>query len=373
MSTFPLAPLVTQRNVQQNLNRFVVFSPKTTGAMGRAVKIDKELFLLFYCQVDIKSYDGQLIVRQIEALRTVPTQSRIPQRTGSSQRHVQQMANLRNSFEHLLMVKNVQVFYRVEQQPGDKAPTVYITDLRVMFRDRNEAPGLYQSTKARFGIARSQKAKSLSVEGRTVYINGQSRSVEEAFKIGRQDTKKNDLALFYSPAAVARDLNIWRQNTLNRITQDTIKELQQVLAHNQNAKTDINWVVAGEGAALLGKALQGILGELKNHSFKFVEPLANMPELINTLQDKKAALSSDFYTAESDSARMVIANVQNALQASIANFTRPKGVETTSHRYTLASIENLGNAKRFVLDRKVDLNKLNATFTQILGTIRGIK
>jgi hypothetical protein len=60
----------------QQLDKYVYFSPLTTGSTGRAVKIHRDLFFPFFLAVNRKTLDGQLIIRttkQIGALSNLET------------------------------------------------------------------------------------------------------------------------------------------------------------------------------------------------------------------------------------------------------------------------------------------------------------
>lgn len=56
----------------------------------------------------------------------------------------------------------------------------------------------------------------------------------------------------------------------------------------------MNWVVEGEGAALLGHAVANIGGSLEKHSFSFANPKANLPRLLQSLGQRNAQLEGDF-------------------------------------------------------------------------------
>src|SRR5690554_1795333 len=169
---------------QQSLNQYVFFSPLTMGgSSGRAVKIHKDLFLPFFCVVDPATHDGQNIIRQIENLRTTCTIVR--QETGSgyannprqSPAHKNRLSKVESAFHQVLIVKNLHVHYRVSQESGDKAPSIYISDIREINRGTGSSPGLYHAATGSFRRNEGpQKSSSSSVDGKKVYINGVSET-----------------------------------------------------------------------------------------------------------------------------------------------------------------------------------------------------
>lgn len=52
-----------------DINGYIYFSPKTTGQVGKAIKIHTQLLLDFMLSVDLKTASGQAVVNDIESLR----------------------------------------------------------------------------------------------------------------------------------------------------------------------------------------------------------------------------------------------------------------------------------------------------------------
>src|SRR5690606_16447215 len=211
---------------QKSLDQYVLFSPLTTGgSSGRAVKIHKNLFLPFFCVVDPSTHDGQNIIRQIENLRTTCTIAR--QETGSgyannprqSPAHKNRLSKVESAFHQVLIVKNLHVHYRVSQESGDKAPSIYIFDIREINRDTGGSPGLYHATKLSVGQKRSiQKESSSNVDGKKVYVNGSSETLEKAMNNARYATNDNDPTLFYCPTTALDELGPLGRNAKSRAT-----------------------------------------------------------------------------------------------------------------------------------------------------------
>lgn len=283
---------------QQSLDQYVFFSPLTMGgASGRAVKIHKDLFLPFFCVVDPSSHDGQAIIRQIENLRTTCTIVRRETGCGDTrgpkqdERHKTRLGKVNSAFHQVLIIKNLHVYYRVSQEAGDKAPSIYISSIRQIHTDTGSSPGLYESN--RYGD--SEKIDSSKVDGRKIYINSVSRTVEDALHDAYNATKDNKTALFYSPARVSGELGMMGTTTKSRITTQAINELTDIFKKNQKLSTGISWYAEGEGVNLLAAAIKQVPGELNKHEFRFINPVANTASLVQSLKDKKARFEGELY------------------------------------------------------------------------------
>jgi hypothetical protein len=54
-----------------DINGYIYFSHKTTGQVGKAIKIHTQLLLDFILSVDLKTAAGQAVVHDIESLRAL--------------------------------------------------------------------------------------------------------------------------------------------------------------------------------------------------------------------------------------------------------------------------------------------------------------
>lgn len=303
---------------QQSLNQYVFFSPLTLGgASGRAVKIHKDLFLPFFCVVDPNTHDGQSIIRQIENLRATCTIARAE--TGSnyasnpreSVRHKTQLGKVNSAFHQVLIIKNLHVHYRVSQEEGDKAPSIYVTSIRFVGGGTSSPPGLYEA-KLSFGSdeARAEKFKNHIVDGKKIYINGSAQSVGEAMGSAYSATKDNNALLFYCPASVAGDMGIMGSPAKSHVTKETLQELVSILKKNQRPSKNISWYAEAEGVNLLAEALKQIPGELTKHEFRLINPIANTSRLLKSLTEKKAVIEGEFFQHSQNKTALISLGVQ---------------------------------------------------------------
>lgn len=365
-------PTISERKntLRKNANEFVYFSPQTAGKTGRSVKIDRKLFFKFFCAVDPATHDGQFIVRQIENLRAAPSHPKVSPRSGNNgtnKNHATLLNNLSNAFEHVLICKNVHVYYMVSQEQVDKSPGVYITEVREIHRGGSEAAGLYEKKGGGpLGNKSLKKSTSPLVDGKTVYINGFEKSLEKAYDAALNETQNNTTALFYSPSAVMNDLGSWGANIRSQVTHNTVKELVSVLKNNASPKQGIKWVVEGQGAAVLNQAFNQYTGTLKNHEFKFINPEADTPKLLQTLTQKGAALTGEFFNySRSKSALTAITVQKEAIVNHISGLTKTNSYDDITRRYIIEQINTLAQKSSGVVTQNTAL-KSNGTFLQAL-------
>jgi len=362
-------PQSTTWVLKHELGNYIYFSPLTTGATGRAVKIHKDLLLPFFFAVNSKTYDGQLAIRQIEQLRTTPKLNVPPAFRKPSKSHIRQLKSVYDTFQHVLMLKNLQVYYRVEQQAGDVSPVVYISQVRSTYEDANDAPGLY-ARKIQFSRQAGdlKKMKSRTVDGRTVFINGQSDSVKSVMKqaeliIGSRE----NLAIFYSPASVCNDLGVWNSPGQTLRTGIAIKELIAVIQHNRSAKNGINWIVEGEGCALLSNALESVSGDLKNHSFKIVNPKTDTPKLLQSITKKKGHLTGEFFDySRSPTALAAIAKHKEALIKQIGLLPEAKSYDKITRQKLISQISALAQVAMPLIKNAAIGKTKSSTFIETL-------
>lgn len=359
---------------QQSLDQYVFFSPLTMdGPSGRAVKIHKDLFLPFFCVVDPNTHDGQSIIRQIENLRTTCTIVR--KETGSnyannpreSARHKAQLNKVNSAFHQVLIIKNLHVYYRVSQEAGDKAPSVYIMNIRQINRDAGGAPGLYAAQASMGGVYRPRKTESHNVDGKKVYINGSAQTSIDAMASARYTTNDNTSLLFYCPATAADDLGILGTATRSRITTETLNELVNVFKKNQKAAQGVSWYVEGEGANLLAQALKQIPGELTNHNFRLINPITNTANLIGTLAEKKAKFEGEFFKYDQNRAALIALGTQkDQLMQAIGKLPAGKNYDNITRSYILKSIKDLSVTGSKAANQEAKLNSPTKTFVQLL-------
>jgi hypothetical protein len=148
------------------------------------------------------------------------------------------LSKLNDSFQHSLIIKNVQIYYRIDQVGDDNSPNVYINNVRIINSDKKQAPGLYEKKGQRSKV---EKMSSKDINGRHVYINSLANNTSKAYEMASdrsllESKEVKNLALFYSPASVANDLGVWHSPGLTYKTSIAVKELTEVLQHNIKAK-----------------------------------------------------------------------------------------------------------------------------------------
>jgi len=339
---------------------FIYFSPQTTGKTGKAIKIDKNLFLPFFCGVDPKTYEGQFIINQIEQLRTAPDHHTIP--VGNAYRapdHTQQLQNFKNAREHMLRVKSAQIIYQIKQGVGDGSPTVYITQIRITNKGDNQAPGFYSRNKIPGGgRGPIQKMKDVSLKHRTVYINGLSDSIDEAMKqAGNQSN-----VLFYNPARVCNDLGIWSSAPQTYITKNAVKELTKGLEDHKG--DPVNWLVEGEGGGVLNEALKNMSGTLTGHNFKITNPKTNTPKLLKAITEKKGNLPKMFLSyTDSEVALIAAASHKEALAQQIGLLPCDKEMRNK----IVATIDEKSSGVSPLTKQASRLSSKSITFVQALN------
>ncbi len=357
---------------QKSLDQFIYFSPLTMGgSSGRSVKISKALFLPFFCAVDPSAHDGQAIIRQIENLRTTCTIAR--GETGSnytnnpkqSSQHTTRLGKLNDGFSQVLIVKNLHVYYRVSQELGDKSPSIYITQVRAVNDGAGSSPGLYEPKISRDGAITPIKMNQSSIDGKKVYINGASQSVEGAMQQAQYATSDKNTVLFYSPACVSDDLGVWQSKTLSYATKNTINELVNVFKESQNRS--VSWYVEGEGTALLSEALKRIPGNLNKHQFRFVNPIGNTSKVLQILTTKKAVLEGDFFSYHHNTAALSsLSKQKNELMSAMGKLPAGKNYDKITRGYIMKSIEGLALVGSRGVPKQDKLNSANQTFVQVL-------
>ena len=251
-----------------DISEYLFFSPNTKGLSGSPVKIRANLFMDFFCNVDPQTHDGQTVIRDIESLKVFgKTASQNPQVSVPAKKDSDAHKGRLNKINQTLSVlsfnqsispektfytKNVKVFYRVLQQEGDAFPTVYISDIRVVREGRDNIGGLHEFVKTMSGIQLA-KVQNSNLDSKTVFISGACKTAEEAMKLAKEATNLATPALFFCPYRAAEELSIWSKRRLSGSTKDLIKELSDLLQQNQ--RRSVEWLVVGEGAAVLSHAL----------------------------------------------------------------------------------------------------------------------
>ncbi|HWV15666.1 MAG TPA: hypothetical protein VN030_09540 [Cellvibrio sp.] len=320
---------------------FIFFSPQTLGHVGRTVKIHTNLFFDFLCSVNPHSAEGQMVIRDIESLRSLAENKATAafdpiggrndsaehiQRKHKIQETLKRMATIAHhkklALENSLITKNVRVYYNIYIRETDICPTVYISEIQVINKGNKEAGGFYEATTGAFG-GKLIKAAKCNLEGKTVFVSAATATAYDAMKDAQVVSKGINSVVFFNPPSVTEDLTFGKKNRLTETTQTLVKEFQATLRDNKDRT--VNWVVAGEGAALLSHALDGSNENLEKHSFKFVNPKADLSDLLQKLSARKADMGNDFISIDKAlknsafSSMMVIATQKDALMTRLTN------------------------------------------------------
>lgn len=360
---------------QQSLDQYVFFSPLTMGgASGRAVKIHKDLFLPFFCVVDPNTHDGQAIIRQIENLRTTCTIVR--KETGSGyannphqkEPHKRELAKVNSAFYQVLIIKNLHVHYRVSQEAGDKAPSIYISSIRQVSTDTGGAPGLYEQQSSVRGGSGAKKIESTQVDGKKVYINGSAKTINKAIFDARKTTKDDSSILFYCPAIATDETGALGKSTKSRTTTNTINELANVLKKNQKASRGVTWYVEGEGVNVLNEAMKQISGELPTHQFNLINPATNTAKLIETLASKKAKCEGEFFQYDSNRKALISIGIQkDEIMQAIGKLPAGKNYDIITRNYIVKFINELPSIGTRAAAQST-LTSTTKTFVQLIKT-----
>jgi|GEM_PF-1983504 len=376
-------PKPQPKSVTHDTSEYLFFSPNTKGLSGSPVKIRADLFMDFFCNVDPETHDGQSVIRDLESLKifgksagqssqvSVPAKNDSASHKNRLNRIHQTLSvlsfNQSTSPEKTFATKNVRVFYRVLQQEGDAFPTVYISDIRVAREGRDNIGGLHEFVKTMSG-RQLAKIQNANLDSKTVFISGACKTADEAMKLAIEATNSTTPALFFCPYRAAEELSIWSKRRLSDPTKDLIKELSDLLQQNQ--RRNVEWLVSGEGAAVLAHALTSVPGTFEKHSFKFVNARANLAKLLQDLGQRKAQLPGEFLDYSRDhTALLSIAQNSYEITAQLKHqLPNKRGYDRVSHRYLTDYFHALGengNAKA-ILAKAASIKGGNATFIEAI-------
>lgn len=365
----------------KDIDGYVFFSDRTKGSSGKPVKIHVSLFMDFLSAVDPESHDGRAVVFDIEGLKNSAKANSItplpqPKNSGGA-KHESVLARLRNinnimagKSECSLITKNVRIYYHIHQKDGDKCPTVYISEIQAISDSNNKLGGLYENTQSRTKSSLTKK-DSVNLEGRTLFVSQAIANTNDAMKEAQYLANDSNPALFFNPLTVVDDLGIWKQSRLTQSTKKLVSELERTIKENQKKK--VNWVVQGEGAAVLAHALKNVSGSLESHNFKFNNPRANLPSLLQSLSQKRASLNGEFITHSGDrTSLLAIASQRQELVAEISGLPAPQGFDNISRRYLVDRISKLGAGNKTIAQQQ-SLRSGSTTFIAAVNSANRIK
>ncbi len=290
-----------------DINGYIYFSPKTTGQVGKAIKIHTQLLLDFMLSVDLKTAAGQAVVHDIESLRALANTSvvNVPPPMGGrkdSAKHTAQLSAVHKKVNALaqhvdlkrerpFITNNVRVFYYINQKEGDQHPTVYINELQIRARDLTKG-GFYEERATGYGRTSLKEIEPQTLEGKSIYISAALGDVDKAFKQAKQVTNVKLPTLFFVDDESSECLATYHARKLNDSAKKLVYQLAQTLQKNATKKA--NWLVEGEGAIVLSHALEKVGSPLASHKFTLVNPKGNIPKLVQLLEAKKVQLIGNF-------------------------------------------------------------------------------
>lgn len=360
---------------RQSVNDYIFFSPQTTGTnSGRAVKIRKDLFLAFFCAIDPDTYDGQVVIRQIENLRTTSTLAL--EETGSDYAnnprqtadHKMRIDRLKGVSRHSLAVKNLRVSYRISQQGSDRSPTIYIDEIKTKNEADTNQAGLYQAS-AGIAVKGAKKIEDKDLTAKSVYINGVERSLSNALQSAAKTLGESNATLFYNPSEATDDLDLWGASSKTYTTQFAIEKLAKVLKDNQG--NTITWHAEGVGAALLTEALGKVTVELSKHEFRLINPIANTVNLVQAINSKKAKLTDKSFTYENNTASLLslLAN-KDRIKAAAGKYIDSKHKNYDAIKCNLIAKHLETSISMKSPTQAANLNQAGQTFVQVLQKAR---
>ena len=347
----------TPRHID-DIGGYIYFSNNTKGHSGKPVKIHTRLFVDLFCALDPSTNEGQMIIRDIESLRaklstdSLPTPAMgpiDPPRMGAG--HKQRLDALRRvqrgmaeqqhmQRERTLVTQSVRVYYHINQNPGDAAPTVYISEVQIQHKRSSNAGGLYDYVSRGRGAKKLQATTNTSLNNRDVFISGATNTPDKAMEAATQVTNNPSPALFFCPSQTANDLHIGKQSRLGGDTQKLANDLGKIL--NDNQRNKVAWFVQGEGAGLLNHALDKVTGALDGHSFKFDNARTQLPKLLEKLNQRKAQVSGEFLNYFQDKqALLAIVSQKQQLLEQLDALPAGSGYDKITRRYLTERISAL--------------------------------
>ncbi|ACR12216.1 hypothetical protein TERTU_4707 [Teredinibacter turnerae T7901] len=195
-----------------DIGGYIYFSPLTRGASGKPVKIHTNLFVDLFCAINPNTNEGQTIIRDIESLRAKMATDSLPKPAmgpldcpRDSARHREQLNRARKlqrammedqhmRRERVLTTRNARIYYHINQQPGDRVPTVYISEVQVVGTSDHEG-GLYDNQ----GVGRRsrfEKSRAVDMKNRHVFLTGSSKTPRDAFDEATYNTNLTNPAVF---------------------------------------------------------------------------------------------------------------------------------------------------------------------------------
>lgn len=298
---------VASSSLGKDLKNYVYFSNDTRGTVGRAVKINPDLFAPFLAMVDPSSFQGRNIIKAITDLRATAG-------------HLNSQANARNSFEYRLTIENVAVRYRVCSEEIGAKGTVYITQITLGGASLDKS-GLYTINRAS-GRSIPAEQNSTKFSSSAIYLNGSTHTrVQDAANAATLRSPQGGCLLAFSNAEVQGDIDIWKKSqTTSTKSASMLAKITEALELNAGAKKE--WIAEGEGVALLLEAVKNARGnsrkdlnyekhQFSNYKFRLFNPVGDTSTLLTILRQKKAELPEKVITYDAPSRAAKVSGIAN--------------------------------------------------------------
>ena len=270
---------------------------------GRKVYIDQKLSVQFAEFLTTNSYKGQRVLSQLAQLRS---------KAGG----LKSFSNSNDAFEHMDIVENLQIGYKILQPSSDNHMSgVYIT--YIAFAEHASGhlkPGLYpvnyDKDAEEWGIKGDKNAKDNPKITRTnVAINGLCSRAEVAAKDilpdivngaykevkGSQAIREEGFEMYYNPRPYYTKGKEWTTPEQKQTSQKyAADKLANLLLDAQKGSIAVQWVIHGDGSKLLKQALQRLQGQkLDKHTMFFAAPTETMTGLLPLVRKAGINLHKD--------------------------------------------------------------------------------
>ncbi|WP_431686637.1 hypothetical protein [Hahella sp. NBU794] len=297
--------LPAQTYVDRKFINFIPFSPETVGKSGRKVFIDAKLIPQFLALVDSRTPAGIKIIKKIIELKSL---------AGG----IISCSNLNNAFQHMELVEHVRVFYKIFQIGDQKAKEagVYINDIRAGYKGDENKAGFYRvKGSSAFSDMPPMPMKQEKIQENHAAISDHEQTLSEAVMSCARHTQTigfgsqpQDFSMFYLHSHIYNELGVWitpeqKQHNLDDAAQKLARVLVDTQTHRQafnSGDEPLRWVIIGDGAKLLAKAIGKLPSpranhkeNLSKHNFQFVDPTIDLYPITRDLMRTGASIDKD--------------------------------------------------------------------------------
>jgi len=284
-------------------SQFIFLSRETDGRAGRKILINGDLAPVFAALVN--ETEENLIMHQLKQLSSIAGGL-----TGYS--------NIGNAFEHIHVVDNLKIAYKIVQLSGSSSPAgIYITDIGFADFGKGNSPGVHHVDHTPSGWE-MDKNISDNILTKNAAINGLCENkqhaaenimpdmVEQAYgnRDGIGSIQNEGYSLFYNPQSQASFGKSWKtpeQKSYNeKFTADL---LSKVMLGSQMNKEKVQWSIHGDGCRLFGETIKKLAGQtLDNHEVIFLSPSddADIQGILSDMRKSNIGLHKDVMKVNDD-------------------------------------------------------------------------